>query len=47
MAIQKVNINTPIYIKIANSTLASCQLTIAIYTGAFQTSPTTTYTLRL
>jgi len=46
MAIQKVNINTPIYIKIANSTLASCQLTIAIYTGAFQTSPTTTYTLR-
>tara|TARA_R100001440_G_scaffold16711_1_gene28263 strand:- start:12403 stop:13548 length:1146 start_codon:yes stop_codon:yes gene_type:complete len=46
MAIQKVNINTPIYIKLANSSLASCQLTIAIYTGAFQTSPTTTYTLR-
>ena len=46
MAIQKVNINTPIYIKVANANLNNCQLTIAIYTGAFQTSPTTTYTLR-
>ena len=46
MAIQKVNINTPIYMKLANSSLASCQLTIAIYTGAFDSSPTTTYTLR-
>jgi len=46
MAIFKVNINTPVYIKVANATLANCTLNIAIYSGTYQTSPTTTYQLR-
>tara|TARA_B100001939_G_scaffold347558_1_gene369534 strand:- start:2129 stop:3247 length:1119 start_codon:yes stop_codon:yes gene_type:complete len=46
MAIYKVNINSPVYIKVANTTLADCDLTIAIYTGSFQASPSTTYQLR-
>ena len=45
MAIEKININSPVYLKIANSNLASCNLTLSIYTGAFQSSPSTTYEL--
>ena len=44
MAIEKININSPVYLKIENSAgLTSCNLTLAIYSGAFQTSPSTTY----
>ena len=46
MAIYKVNINNPVYLKISNSTLADCDLTISIYSGTFQSSPSTTYQLR-
>lgn len=46
MAIYKVNINSPVYLKISNSDLADCDLTISIYTGTFQASPSTTYQLR-
>ena len=47
MAIEKININSPVYLKIANSTddMASCNLTLAIYSGAFQASPSSTYEL--
>ena len=45
MAIEKININSPVYLKIENSSLASCTLTLAIYSGAFQSSPSTTYEL--
>ncbi len=45
MAIEKININSPVYLKVENSNLASCKLTIAIYSGAFDASPTTTYEL--
>ena len=43
MAIYKVNINSPVYIKVAHASLASCTLTISIYSGTYQTSPSTTY----
>jgi hypothetical protein len=46
MAIYKVNINSPVYVKLANSDLADCDLTISIYTGTYQASPSTTYQLR-
>ena len=46
MAIYKVNINSPVYIKVAHGSLANCSLTISIFTGAYQTSPSTTYQLR-
>ena len=53
MAIYKININSPVYIKVANagggvesSALADCDLTISIFSGTYQTSPTTTYQLR-
>jgi len=46
MAIYKVNVNSPIYLKLANSTLADCDLTISIYSGTYQASPSTTYQLR-
>lgn len=46
MAIYKVNINNPVYLKISNSTLADCDLTVSIYSGTFQSSPSTTYQLR-
>lgn len=46
MAIYKVNINSPVYLKINNTDLADCDLTISIYTGTFQASPSTTYQLR-
>ena len=46
MAIYKVNINSPVYIKVANGSLANCSLTISIFAGAYQTSPSTTYQLR-
>ena len=45
MAIEKININSPVYLKVENTNLASCKLTIAIYSGAFNASPTTTYEL--
>ena len=45
MAIEKININSPVYLKIENSNLASCNLTLSIYSGTFQTSPSTTYEL--
>tara|TARA_R100000654_G_scaffold35508_1_gene60981 strand:+ start:2804 stop:3922 length:1119 start_codon:yes stop_codon:yes gene_type:complete len=45
MAIEKININSPVYLKIANANLASCNLTLAIYSGAFQSSPSSTYEL--
>tara|TARA_R100001443_G_scaffold98667_1_gene105737 strand:+ start:5679 stop:6794 length:1116 start_codon:yes stop_codon:yes gene_type:complete len=45
MAIEKININSPVYLKIENSTLASCTLTLAIYTGTFNASPSITYEL--
>jgi len=46
MAIEKININSPVYLKIENSAgLTSCNLTLAIYSGAFQSSPSTTYEL--
>lgn len=49
MAIEKININSPVYLKIENNSgsggLASCNLTLAIYSGTFQTSPSTTYEL--
>ena len=45
MAIEKININSPVYLKVVNTNLASCKLTIAIYSGAFNASPTTTYEL--
>ena len=45
MAIEKININSPVYLKIENTNLASCNLTLAIYSGAFQSSPSTTYEL--
>ena len=38
MAIEKININSPVYLKIENSSLASCTLTLAIYTGNFNAS---------
>ncbi len=46
MAIYKVNINSPVYVKVAHASLASCTLTISIYSGTYQTSPSTTYALR-
>jgi len=46
MAIFKVNINTPVYIKVANATLANCTLNVSIYSGTYQTSPSITYQLR-
>ena len=46
MAIYKVNINSPVYIKVAHGQLANCSLTISIFAGAYQTSPSTTYQLR-
>lgn len=46
MAIFKVNINTPVYIKVANDLLADCNLSISIYSGTYQASPSTTYELR-
>tara|TARA_Y100001938_G_scaffold135076_1_gene196317 strand:+ start:431 stop:1570 length:1140 start_codon:yes stop_codon:yes gene_type:complete len=53
MAIFKININTPVYIKVANdgggteaNALADCNLDISIYTGTYQTSPSLTYQLR-
>ena len=46
MAIYKVNINSPVYIKVSNSGLIDCDLTLSIYTGTFQSSPSTTYQLR-
>ena len=45
MAIEKININSPVYLKIENTNLASCNLTLAIYSGAFNASPSTTYEL--
>ena len=45
MAIEKININSPVYLKIENSSLASCTLTLAIYTGNFNASPSITYEL--
>ncbi len=45
MAIEKININSPVYLKLENTALASCNLTLAIYSGAFQSSPSTTYEL--
>ncbi len=53
MAIYKININSPVYIKVANdgggneaNALANCSLTISIFAGTYQTSPSTTYQLR-
>ena len=46
MAIYKININTPVYLKISNTNLADCDLTLSIYSGTFQSSPSTTYQLR-
>tara|TARA_B100001175_G_scaffold179729_1_gene152637 strand:- start:7921 stop:9039 length:1119 start_codon:yes stop_codon:yes gene_type:complete len=46
MAIFKVNINTPVYLKIVNDNLADCNLDIYIYSGTYQASPTVTYQLR-
>ena len=53
MAIFKVNINSPVYIKVANdgggtesNALADCNLDISIYTGTYQASPSLTYQLR-
>ena len=47
MAIEKININSPVYLKVenVNDDLASCKLSLAIYSGAFNASPTTTYEL--
>ena len=53
MAIFKVNINSPVYIKVANdgggtesNALADCNLDISIYTGTYQASPSLSYQLR-
>ena len=46
MAIYKVNINTPVYLKIANTNLVDCDITISIYSGTYQASPSVTYQLR-
>ena len=46
MARYKVNINTPVYLKISNTNLADCNLDIYIYSGTYQASPTVTYQLR-
>ena len=46
MAIYKVNINSPVYIKVANDALTNCNLTLSIYSGTYQASPSTVYELR-
>ena len=46
MAIYKININTPVYLKVANNNLAQCNLDIYIYSGTYQASPTVIYQLR-
>jgi len=53
MAIFKVNINSPVYIKVANdgggtesNALADCNLNISIFSGTYQASPDITYQLR-
>tara|TARA_R110002020_G_scaffold199798_1_gene401715 strand:+ start:14789 stop:15907 length:1119 start_codon:yes stop_codon:yes gene_type:complete len=46
MAIFKVNINSPVYIKVANTNLADCNLNISIFSGTYQASPDITYQLR-
>lgn len=43
MAIFKVNINSPVYIKVANTNLADCNLNISIFSGTYQASPDITY----
>lgn len=46
MAIYKVNINSPVYLKVANADLADCDLKISIYSGTYDATPDTTYQLR-